>query len=552
MAGLQPNRPHAGYPSGKKAYAETRIRRMEKSKMKSVAQISLGLACVRGLARGSSRIVLVDAGMSGRKIKAGVLLGAGLALARRLKREVSEARVGILLPPGAGGAIANLGCVLAGKTPVNLNFTSGRLAAESAVRQAGLKTVITAKAMEEKVGEHFPRTERKLDLAMLLKEEKPSAVFWSLLAVLLPAGGLATLAGVPREGGDREAGLLFTSGSTGEPKGVVLTHRNILSNLEQIEGVLGDLNIGSLLGCLPLFHSFGFTVTLWWPLTGGPRVVTYPSPLDPHALGEVIHSHGVELLVTTPTFLRALMRRAGKEKLGGLRMVVTGAEKLPGSLREEFFEKIGVKVYEGYGMTEASPVVSVNVPGADKAGSVGKPVAEMEVRTVDEISRQVLPAGEAGILEFRGPNIFPGYLGRPDLTEKVLQDRWYHSADYGRFDGEGFLFIEGRRARFSKIGGEMVPHGVVEEHLVAWCKKIGHGGEGGLEVMVTAVEDEKKGESLVVLHAIDLEPAEAEKALREAELPNLWIPKKFKRVEKIPLLASGKLDLATAKKMAQS
>ena len=214
--------------------------------------------------------------------------------------------------------------------------------------------MITAKAMEEKVGEHFPHIERRLDLGEMLKEEKKAAVLWSLLAVVLPADWVAALAGVAREGGDREAGLLFTSGSTGEPKGVVLTHRNLLSNLHQIEGVLGDLNIGSLLGCLPLFHSFGFTVTLWWPLTGGPRVVTYPSPLDPHALGEVISGHGVELLVTTPTFLRALMRRAGKEKLGGLRMVVTGAEKLPGSLREEFADKIGVKVYEGYGMTEAS------------------------------------------------------------------------------------------------------------------------------------------------------------------------------------------------------
>lgn len=513
---------------------------------------SLGWACVRGLARGASRLVLVDAGMGGRKIKAGVLLGAGLALARRFRQEVPEPRIGILLPPGAGGAIANLACVLAGKTPVNLNFTSGKAAAESAVRQAGLRTLITAKAMEEKVGEHLPRTDRKLDLGVMLKEEKKSAVFWSFLAVLLPVDWLASLAGVSRKGGDLEAGLLFTSGSTGEPKGVVLTHRNLLANLSQIDGALGDLNIGSLLGCLPLFHSFGFTVTLWWPLTGGPQVVTYPSPLDPHALGEVIHGHGVELVVTTPTFLRTLMRRAGKEKLGGLRMVVTGAEKLPSSLRQEFEEKIGVRVYEGYGMTEASPVVSVNVPGAERPGSVGRPVQGMEVRTVDEITREVLAEGAAGILEFKGENVFPGYLGRPDLTEKVLRSGWYHSADYGRLDQDGFLFIEGRRARFSKIGGEMVPHGVVEEHLSAWCKKSGHHGEGGLEVMVTAVEDEKKGESLVVLHCCDLDPAEVEKALREAELPNLWIPKKFKRVEKIPLLASGKLDLAAARKMAQS
>ena len=188
---------------------------------------------------------------------------------------------------------------------------------------------------------------------------------------------------------------------------------------------------------------------------------------------------------------------------------------------------------------KAESLVVLHAVDLDPTGSVGKPVAGMEVRTVDEANRQVLPKGEPGILEFRGPNIFPGYLGRPDLSEKVLRDGWYHSADYGRVDEDGYLFIEGRRARFSKIGGEMVPHGVVEEHLSAWCKKLGHGNEGGLEVMVTAVEDEKKGESLVVLHCCDLDPAEVEKALREAELPNLWIPKKFKRVEKFPCWRVG-------------
>ena len=513
---------------------------------------SLGMACVRGLSRRATRVVLVDGGMGGRQLKAGLLLGAGLALARRIKREETGSRVGIVLPPGAGGAIANLACVLAGKTPVNLNFTSGRAASDSAIRQSGLKTVITARAMEEKLGEHFPAADRKLDLGNMLQEGKPEVLVWSILALILPTGLLAQLAGVSREGGDREAGLLFTSGSTGEPKGVVLTHRNILSNLTQIEGVLGDLKLGSVLGCLPLFHSFGFTVTLWWPLTGGPKVVTYPSPLDPQALGAVIAEHAVDLVVTTPTFLRTLMRRAGQEKLGKLRMVVTGAEKLPDSLRREFEQKIGVKVYEGYGMTEGSPVIAVNRPGAQKEGTVGRPVRGVEIRTVEEETGKVLLPGEAGILEFRGPNIFPGYLERPDLTEKVLRDGWYHSADFGRVDADGFLTIEGRRARFSKIGGEMVPHGLVEEHLLAWLKSKGVFHEGLQELMVTSVEDSKKGESLVVLHSCPINPTEAEKALRDAGVPNLWIPKKFIQVKAVPILASGKLDLAAGRKMAQN
>jgi len=513
---------------------------------------SIGMACVRGLSRRANRVVLVDGGMGGRRLKAGLLLGLGLALAQKIKKEEKGSRVGVVLPPGAGGTIANLACVLAGKTPVNLNFTSGRVASDSAVRQAELKIVLSARQMEEKLGEHFPAVDRRVDLGGMLKEAKGAALLWSLLVMVLPAGLLAKLAGVPEEGGDREAGLLFTSGSTGEPKGVVLTHRNILRNLHQIEGVLGDLKLESVLGCLPLFHSFGFTVTLWWPLTGGPRVVTYPSPLDPQALGEVIVKHTVDLVVTTPTFLRTLMRRAGREKLGKLRMVVTGAEKLPESLRHEFEEKIGVKVYEGYGMTEASPVIAVNRPGAEKAGTVGRPVQDLQIRTVEEETRRVLPPGEAGILEFRGPNIFPGYLGRPDLTQKVLQDGWYHSSDFGRVDAEGFLTIEGRRARFSKIGGEMVPHGLVEEHLLGWLKGKGGWHEGLQELMVTAVEDPKKGESLVVLHSCEIDPTEAEKALRDSGVPNLWIPKKFIRVKAVPILASGKLDLAAGKKIAQS
>ncbi|NDB95693.1 MAG: AMP-dependent synthetase [Verrucomicrobia bacterium] len=501
---------------------------------------SLGMACLKGLSREGGRVALIDGGMGGRQVKAGLLLGAGLALAQKIRQEEPGPRVGVVLPPGAGGTIANLACVLAGKTPVNLNFTSGRAAADSAAKQAKLRTVITAPGMEEKLGEHFPDAGRRLDLGKMLKEEKWQAVVWSILAFILPVSWLAWLGKVPKEGGDREAGLLFTSGSTGEPKGVVLTHQNILANLRQIEGVLGDLRMGSVLGCLPLFHSFGFTVTLWWPLTGGPRVVTYPSPLDPQALGEVISKFGVDLLVTTPTFLRTLMRRAGKLKLGKLKMVVTGAEKLPGSLREDFEEKIGVKVFEGYGMTEGSPVIAVNRPGAEKPGTVGKVVKDLEIK------------GQAGILEFRGPNIFRGYLGRPDLTQKVLREGWYHTADFGRVDEEGFLTIEGRRARFSKIGGEMVPHGVVEEHLLKWLKERGEFHEGLQELMVTAVEDEKKGEMLVVLHSCELEVIEAEKALRDMGLPNLWIPKKFIRVKAVPILASGKLDLAAGRKLAQN
>jgi acyl-[acyl-carrier-protein]-phospholipid O-acyltransferase/long-chain-fatty-acid--[acyl-carrier-protein] ligase len=197
-------------------------------------------------------------------------------------------------------------------------------------------------------------------------------------------------------------------------------------------------------------------------------------------------------------------------------------------------------------------VIAVNRPGAEKVGAVGRLVGGLEVRTVDEETRKNLSKGESGILEFRGPNIFPGYLGRPDLTQKILQDGWYHSADFGRVDEDGFLTIEGRRARFSKVGGEMVPHGLVEEHLLVWLKGKGMLHEGLQEFMVTAVEDERKGESLVVLHSCEIDPTEAEKALRDSGVPNLWIPRKFIKVKTVPILASGKLDLAAARKITQN
>ena len=482
----------------------------------------LGCEVLRGLRKRFFRPVITDAYLGDRKLKGGELLAVALAMAAWLKRNVAEKRVGIVLPPGLGGTVANLGVVLAGKVPVNLNFTAGRAANVAAIAQAGLVRLITVPAMVEQVKD-FPWTENRIDIAALIKSfPKSDLKRWGLLALVLPASLLRRWIGLPREGDREEAAVLFTSGSAGEPKGIVLTHRNILSNTAQIGAVLGRVHLDAILGCLPIFHSFGFTVMVWWSALGGPRIVTYPSPLDVVRLAETIERHRLQLLVTTPTFLRGFLRKARPEQLRSLKLVVTGAEKLPLDLLREFEAKFGVGVCEGYGMTEASPVVSVNLPDEPpsrmnpegvlgrRLGSVGRMVPGLSARIRDPETNEDLSLFETGMLWLRGANLFEGYLDDPARTAAVLHDGWYKTGDLGRLDEDGFLFIEGRISRFSKIAGEMVPHLTVEQKIAEALPPSGDGPS----VVVIGVPDEKRGESLVALTTVFIDAGRSPPAAR--------------------------------------
>lgn len=522
----------------------------------------IGYESLCSLKKRFSRPVLIDAFANDRVLKGGQVLAASLTLAAWLKKNVPERRVGIVLPPGAGAAVANLALVLAGKTPVNLNFTAGRAAIESAMARAGIARIISAKAMADQLKD-FPWPKEQIDLAVLLKSFPPALLKrWGILALLAPAPLLRRWIGLPRWGDGEEAALLFTSGSAGEPKGVVLTHRNILSNTAQCAAVLGRLRLEAMLGSLPVFHSFGFTVLLWWPLLGGPRVVTYPSPLDTPKLAETIERHRLELLITTPTFLRAFLRKAKPEQLKSLKLVVTGAEKLPPDLVRDFEEKFGIQVCEGYGMTEASPVVAVNLPDlppsrmnpdgvlARRLGSVGRMIPGLTARIRDPETDADVSLFDSGMLWLKGANVFTGYLDDPKRSGEVLHDGWYKTGDVGRLDEDGFLFIEGRMSRFSKIAGEMVPHLTVEARIIEALGRSGEAHDGPM-ITVVGVADDKKGEALVALTTIDLDPVDLRKRLLAAGLPSLWIPKVFKRVAAIPQLATGKLDLRACEKLAR-
>ncbi len=519
----------------------------------------LALSTLRGLKRSMGRVAVVD-GMDGSSLTRGKLLGVALALAKDLrKRHPSLSRIAIVLPPGKGAIIANLAVLFAGKVPVNLNFTAGSAALQAAIRRGGTTCAITAHALAKRLPD-FPWPEHVIHLETHLPPMKGEIIKWVIFGRLLPVWLLKSLFSIPAVGDRQEAVLLFTSGSSGEPKGVALTHRNILGNVSQFSQMLSLDQNDALLACLPFFHSFGCTVTLWYSIIEGIRCVTYPSPLETAKNAELIHKHGVTLLLSTATFLRGYLRKATAEQLASLKLVIAGAEKLPRELAVAFEERFGKPVYEGYGLTETSPVVSTNLPDpptngresfqpANRPGSVGKLAPGIAAQIRDPENNERLSLHDTGMLWLRGPNVFEGYLGDPERTREVIEDGWFKTGDLARFDEDGFLYIEGRLSRFSKIGGEMVPHETVERTIM---EALGHSIEEERRVAVTGIPDEAKGEALVLVTTEDIDLAALRAKLTDMGLPNLWVPKVARRTEKIPILASGKLDIKAVRNIALS
>lgn len=520
----------------------------------------LGRECVQALAKRPGHVELIDRTAERRPVKAGQLLATAAAYSRHLRRTVPGRRVGIVLPPGAGAFIANLGVICAGKIPVNLNFTAGRAALEASMKIGGIATVITADAVRAKVP-NFPWPEHTIDLRtdIAAMGGKKAILPWLIGAWVLPNQWYATLLGLPHVGDRAEAGLLFTSGSSGEPKGVALSHRNILANCAQISSLSILPQSSSLLGCLPIFHSFGFTVTLWYPMIRGCRVITVPSPLDTRKIIDAIREEQATVLLGAPTFIRPILRKAEPAELRSLNLVVTGAEKLPDDLYEAFLKTFHIEIMQGYGLTETTPASNINQPNppvttdtaevqvGKKAGSTGRLLPGMAVRIVHPESGEEVPAGDQGIVWFKGANVFSGYLDDPQKTQGAFRDGWFVTGDLGRLDEEGFLFIEGRLSRFSKIGGEMIPHGTVEQKI---AEVFGLDQSEGPVVAVMGVPDPAKGEALVLLTTVPVAPDQLREKLTASGLANLWVPKIIWRVDKIPVLGTGKLDLKRSRELA--
>ncbi len=516
----------------------------------------LGRACLRGLKRRQFSTAVID-GMDHSKLSRGKLLAVGLALSRWLARNTSAARIGIVLPPGKGGLLTNLAVLLTDRIPVNLNFTAGHAAIESSIAKAELSECLTAGPVMKKLGD-FPWPKQVVQIEEILPRLVPQILLWRVLVFLLPAFVLAWIIDLPREGDEAEGILLFTSGSSGAPKGVVLTHRNLRGNVAQFAEMLDLGHDDHILGCLPFFHSFGATVTVLFPLIEGIPLVTYPTPLEVGKLAALIERYHVALFVSTPTFLRSFLRKVEPKQLASIKLLVTGAEKLPQDLAAAFHEKFRIKVLQGYGLTETSPVAAINLPDpkatrpgdtvqpSNRDGAAGKLAPGITARIRDPETDADLSLHDTGMLWLRGVNIFNGYLDDPARSAEVLSDDWFKTGDLARFDEDGFLFIEGRLSRFSKIAGEMVPHETVEHRIIEALAL----PQDERVIAVAGIPDEAKGEALVLLTTRDLDAKELREKLSAAGTPNLWIPKNIKRVEAIPVLGTGKLDLAKCKELA--
>jgi len=512
----------------------------------------LGRQFIASAKRRWSAFSMADAGTA--PLTYGRTLTAALLLSRWIRRRTAgQSNIGLLLPSSVGGALANIATSLAGKTPVNLNFTAGREAMESGIARCGITTILTSRKFIAKA--EIPALDGMVFLEDVLGGLGPFAKVWMLIvAFLLPASILSRLF-APEGDAESLATIVFSSGSTGVPKGVMLSHRNVLANVDAMSQVFQLRADDVMVGVLPFFHSFGFTVTLWLPIVSGFGAVFHPNPMDGKTIGELAERYHGSILVSTPTFYAGYVRKCRREQFAHVRYALVGAEKLRAPIAEAFHEKFGIALLEGYGCTEMAPVVAVNAPDFDipgdrqrasQTGSVGHPLPGVVAKIVDPETGEGPLIGREGLLLVNGPNRMQGYLGEPERTADVLRGGWYATGDIASMDEAGFIRITDRLSRFSKIAGEMVPHMKLEEQILALL-------DPQSACVVIAIPDEVRGERLVAFHT-DRAAAAAEvwERLCRTELPRLWLPKRedIRFLETIPSLGTGKVDLRAVRELA--
>lgn len=504
----------------------------------------LGLQFIKSARQNWNKLAIADS--SGTELKYGQLLIASLLLRERITQATQrdETSIAILLPPGTGSALSNLALTIDGKLGVNLNYTASPASLQSIMEQCGIRTTITSTKFLERFPD-IPLPENVLYIEDLIKGfEKSDKVKAAIKARFAPKSSIIT----GEVDADAVATILFSSGSTAEPKGILLSHHNLLSNIESFRSVLTPQREDVMLTALPFFHSFGYTATFWFPLLSGITTTCHTNPLEGEAIGKLAEKYNASILLTTPSFLMAYARKVKPEQFAHLRYVFTGAEKLQPRVADLFEKRFGTRPLEGYGATELAPVCALSLPNVtvdkleetgNRPDRLGRTLPGIAMKIVHPETMKEVAPGKEGLICVKGPNVMRGYLNRPDLTDKAIQDGWYNTGDIGLMDADGFFAITGRLSRFSKMGGEMIPHGAIEEALQAafQCEPN--------QLSVLALPDERKGEKLCVLHSLDsLTEGGIREALQGVDLPNLWKPnpKCWQFIEALPMLGTGKLD----------
>lgn len=522
---------------------------------------TLAYTLARGLCESTADWLLCDFSDGAKKYSATEILAAAVALSRRLDKAEIGGRAAVAIAPSYLAFITNYACVFAGINPVNINFTLGPVAAKSCFQTAKIDTTFTAEYFKSKIDKanpQFPWSKSVVDVCKILSEIPADEIDEIKNSVKLGADKFAEKFGIKKFGDNNaEATLVFTSGSEGSPKAAILTERNIIVNCLQTKLIELFAEDDILLANLPIFHSFGLLFEAWYMAAHGQKTVTLHSPLDIKNNIRAVREMGLTAIIGSPTFFRAYIKHAKPEDMKTLRMAIAGAEKTPKGFHEIWNAAFGDTYREGYGLTEASPVVGVNTKTKDfgwfstgtRKGSIGKLFPGMRAKILHPATLTEMPFGQQGLLAMQGANIFAGYLDNKPATDAALQNGWLITGDLARLDPDGFLYIDGRVSRFSKIGGEMVPHATVEAALNTELKL------ADSDIPLIAISsrlDEGKGESLVLLAATDITLSQAKDALRRAGISNLWQPKYIVKIDKIPLLPSGKLDLKKISELAKA
>lgn len=453
---------------------------------------------------------------------------AALMLSKSIRR-IKDHYIGIMLPTSAGANLSVIATMFAGRVPVMINYSTG---AENNInyarRKCGFKHVITSRVVLEKVG--CPEMEGMIFVEDLLKKVTTLGRILSAARSLLP-GFMMNIRGGNE---DDTAVVLFTSGSEKDPKGVELTHRNIYSNIIAVRDRFQFTDDDIMLSILPLFHVFGFTTTFWLPTLLGLTSVTYPNPLEFKNVAQIIRDERPTILIATPYFLANYLKQSQAGDFSSLRYVVAGADKVPDWLYEACMEQHGIGIIEGYGATETAPVISVNPPNANRRGSVGLPLAEVEVEIRDINTGSVLGVGQEGKILAKGPNVMKGYFDDLEETSLKVENGWYETGDMGVLDADGYLWHRGRLKRFTKLGGEMVSLVQVETALEEILSQ-------DIEVCVVELPDDKKGAMIVAATSQPIDEGAVRGQLK-GMIPQLAIPRFFVHIEEMPKMGSGKVD----------